>query len=91
MFFRAPDLTPRSRCWEPRDGSWAWPEPVYAFALAICVPGFLAVDLAEELHPDDGNAVADQRFWQKIALATAVVGFVLMRPIGTAPFIYFQF
>ncbi|MGH7336929.1 MAG: hypothetical protein ACREI7_05080, partial [Myxococcota bacterium] len=63
----------------------------YALALALCVPGFLAVDLAEELHPGDGYAVAIQPFWQRIALATVVVGFVLTRPIGTSPFIYFQF
>jgi len=58
----------------------------------VCLLGFLAVDLAEELHPTpDGSAVADFPFWQEVALATAAVGFVLVRPLGPAPFIYFQF
>jgi alginate O-acetyltransferase complex protein AlgI len=92
IFFRAPDLpTALAMLGSLATGAWSWPEPAYALAVALCVPGFLAVDLAEELHPGDGYAVAVQPLWQKIALATAVVGFALTRPIGTAPFLYFQF
>lgn len=92
VFFRAPDLaTAFAMLGSLVTASWSWPEPSYALALALCVPGFLAVDLAEEIHPGDGYAAAIQPFWQKIALATVVVGFVLTRPIGTAPFLYFQF
>ena len=92
VFFRSPDIaTAFTLLGSLVTGSWSWPEPYYALALAICMLGFLPVDLAEELHPGEGNAVADQPFWQKIALATVVVGFVLTRPIGQTPFIYFQF
>ena len=70
VFFRAPDLTTAfAMLGSLATGSWSWPEPAYALALALCVPGFLAVDLAEEIHPGDGYAVAVQPFWQKIALA----------------------
>jgi len=93
VFFRAPDIhTAFAMLGSLVTGSWGWPDPVYAFALAVCLLGFLAVDLAEELHPTpDGSAVADFPFWQEVALATAAVGFVLVRPLGPAPFIYFQF
>ncbi len=92
IFFRSPDLaTAFSMLGSLVTGSWSWPDPIYTFALAACVLGFLAVDLAEELHPGDGAAVAEQPFWQRVALATVVVGFALMRPLGQAPFIYFQF
>jgi D-alanyl-lipoteichoic acid acyltransferase DltB (MBOAT superfamily) len=93
VFFRAPDI---HTAWVILSSlvteRWGWPDPVYAFALVTCFVGYLAVELAEELHPTpDGSAVADYRFWQEIALATAVVGFVLVRPLGSSPFIYFQF
>jgi D-alanyl-lipoteichoic acid acyltransferase DltB (MBOAT superfamily) len=93
VFFRSPDLhTAFSMLGSLVTQSWGWPDPIYAFALTACLLGFLAVDLAEELHPTpDGSAVADYPFWQGVAFATAVVGFVLVRPIGQAPFIYFQF
>lgn len=91
-FFRASDLaTAFAMLGSLVTGTWSWPEPTYALALALCVPAYLAVDLAEEIHPGDGYAVAVQPFWQRIALATVVVGFVLTRPLGTSPFIYFQF
>jgi alginate O-acetyltransferase complex protein AlgI len=91
-FFRAPDLaTAFSMLGSLVTGTWSWPEPTYTLALALCALGFLAVDLAEEIHPADGYAVAIQPFWQRVALATAAVGFLLTRPLGTAPFIYFQF
>jgi hypothetical protein len=60
VFFRAPDLaTAFAMPGSLVTASWSWPEPSYA--LALCVPGFLAVDLAEEIHPGDGYAVASSR------------------------------
>ena len=93
VFFRALDIhTAWVILFSLVTESWGWPDPVYALALAMCLLGFLAAELGEELHPTpDGSAVADYPFWQEIALATAVVGFVLTRPIGQTPFIYFQF
>jgi alginate O-acetyltransferase complex protein AlgI len=92
LFFRSPDIaTAFAMLAGAATGSWSWPNLTYALALALCVPAVLAVDLAEEFHPGDGTAVAAQPFWQKVALATIVVGFALTRPIGTAPFFYFQF
>jgi D-alanyl-lipoteichoic acid acyltransferase DltB (MBOAT superfamily) len=91
-FFRAPDIATAFAMLESLcTTSWSWPDPNYALAFVICLLGYLTVDLAEEIHPGDGNAVAHQPFWQKVALAAVVVGFVLVRPIGQTAFIYFQF
>jgi len=92
VFFRAPDLaTASSMVQSLATGTWALPDPWYALALGLVVAATLAVDVPQELHPEEDLAAARHSRWRALLLAVTVVGFVLVRPLGEQPFIYFQF
>ena len=90
-YFRAPNLETATAMMRSLAGPWGLPDPVYAFALGLALLGFVAVDLAQEIHPERDLVAAESRLWQGITLAVIAVGFALVQPLTQAPFIYFQF
>ena len=94
IFFRSRSIDTSWRIFESLTfGSMRFAAPDLWPALAVALTALLiaALDLSHELHPDEELPSAIRRGWALLTMAIAAVGFYLVRPLDSVPFIYFQF
>jgi len=91
VFFRSDSVRTATRLLGSLGTSWRAPSRELLLAVALGLAVMVLVDLPHLLHPQEELPCATRARWRVLTLALAAIGFVLVPPIGSIEFIYFQF